>query len=424
LTVIVAGALSAGRAVAEIKLGEREGWRFSTDGRLNNFLSVARGDYIPNGEQFFTGLDEEATIDNKIQSSRVRTGFVESVLAFELNKELSETTSVKARVALWILTAALRSAGDTPGVEAREAYFTLQGSWGGLLVGRTMSLFARGGIMLDYEIEHGLGLGSPCATKEVKGGACGHAGFGLLFPGFHSGLVYSTPVLAGLQLSAGIYDPSQLAEKAYRRTPYPRAESEVTFKTSNGMFTAFVGGMWQQVSGNTGMAGPPDPTGAPTASEQTFTAAGVNYGVGLNIGPVQLGASGFNGKGLGFYVPLEDNPADFTSGGGIRSQDGYWGAAALVLGGTRIAAGAGVNRTKRDAADPPPTGTGSTPLKQQLGVSAGIYQTVHKTVTFALEYFGAQWTWFDRADMIGADLFVVTPRQSVTFVNLGATLIW
>ena len=51
-------------------------------------------------EQIFTGLDEEPTLDKKIQSSRVRTGFIESVLAFELNKELSETTSVKARVAL------------------------------------------------------------------------------------------------------------------------------------------------------------------------------------------------------------------------------------------------------------------------------------------------------------------------------------
>jgi hypothetical protein len=425
LTIIGAGALSAGRAVAEVEIGEREGWRLTTDGRINNFLSVARGNYIPNGEQIFTGLDEEPTLDKKIQSARVRTGFIESVLAFELNKKLSETTSVKARVALWVLAASLRSAGDTPGVEAREAYFTLQGDWGGLLVGRAMSLFTRGGIMLDYDIEHAFGLGSPCSTKEVHGGSCGHAGFGLLFPGFHSGLVYSTPVLSGLQLSAGIYDPSQLAEAGYRRTPYPRAEGELTFKSSNGMFTAFVGGMWQQVSGNTGL-GPVDPiTGQAAATEQTFTAAGVNYGVGLNIGPLQLGASGFNGQGLGFYVPLEDNPTNFRSGtGGLRSQEGYWGAAALVFGGTRLAAGAGLNRTKPDRDDPLPTGTGASPLKQQLGVSAGVYQTVYKTVTFALEYFGAQWTWFDRAEMIGTDLFVVTPRQTVSFVNLGATLIW
>lgn len=425
LTGAGAVALFPGRAVAEIQIGERDGWRLTTDGRINNFLSVARGNYIPNGEQIFTGLDEEPTLDKKIQSARVRTGFIESVLAFELNKQLSEGTTVKARVALWMLAASLRSAGDTPGVEAREAYFTLQGTWGGLLVGRAMSLFTRGGIMLDYDIEHAFGLGSPCSTKEVHGGSCGHAGFGLLFPGFHSGLVYNTPVVSGLQLSAGIYDPIQLAEVGYRRTPYPRVEGELTYKTSNGMFTAFVGGMWQQVSGNTGM-GPVDPvTGQAMTTEQTFTAKGVNYGVGLNIGPVQLGASGFNGQGLGFYVPLEDNPTNFRFGtGGLRSQEGYWGAAALVLGGTRLAAGAGLNRTKRDRDDPPETATGSTPLKQQLGISAGVYQTFYKTVTVALEYFQAQWTWFDRAEMIGADLFVVTPRQTVNFVNLGATLVW
>jgi hypothetical protein len=141
---------------------------------------------------------------------------------------------------------------------------------------------------------------------------------------------------------------------------------------------------------------------------------------------VQLGASGFTGKGLGFYVPLEDNPTNFRFGtGGPRSQEGYWGAAALVFGGTRLAGGAGLNRTKPDPDDPPETTTGSTPLRQQLGFSAGVYQSVYNNmVTFALEYFGAQWTWFDRAEMIGPDLFAVTPHQTVNFVNLGATLVW
>jgi hypothetical protein len=415
----------ARRAAAEINIAERDGWRLSTDGRLNNFLSVARGNYIPNGEQNFTGLDEEPTLDQNIASSRIRTGFIESVLAFELNKQLSEATKVKARVAMWMLTASLRNAGDTPGVEAREAYFQLEGDWGGLLVGRAMSLFARGGILLDYEIEHAFGLGSPCSTKEVHGGACGHAGFGLLFPGFHSGLVYNTPMLGGLQLSAGLYDPTQLAEVGYRRTPYPRVEGELTFRTPNRLFTAFVGGMWQQVQGNTGM-GPVDPvTGQPTVTEQTFNASGINYGLGINIGPLQVGASGFNGKGLGFYVPLEDNPTNFRFGsGGLRSQEGYWGAVALVFGGTRVAAGAGFNRTKRDPDDPPEMTTGATPLERQLGVSAGVYQTVFKVVTFAAEYFGAQWTWFNRAQMVGTDLYVVTPRQTVNFFNVGATLLW
>jgi hypothetical protein len=294
-----------------------------------------------------------------------------------------------------------------------------------LLIGRDMSLFARGAILLNYDIIHNMGLGSPCATQAVSGGACGHAGFGVLFPGFHSGLVYNTPSLGGLRLAVGAYDPIQLGVAAYRRTPYPRAEGELTFEAPKRVFTAFVGGLWQQVSGNTGL-GPVDPvTMQPTTTEQTFTAYGISGGIGLNVGPLQLGGSAFTGKGLGFYVPLEDNPTNFRFGtGGLRSQEGIWGGVALVFGGTRIAGGAGLNRSKRDPEDPPETTTGATPLYQQLGFSAGLYQTVYKRVTIALEYFGAQWTWLNRAQMIGTDLFVVTPRQTVNFVNLGATLVW
>ena len=86
---------------------------------------------------------------------------------------------------------------DAPTVEARGAYFKFEGGWGGITVGRSLGLFARGGILLDYDVEHGHGPGFPCGVKEVHGGACGHAGFGLLFPGFHSGFVYNTPTLAG-----------------------------------------------------------------------------------------------------------------------------------------------------------------------------------------------------------------------------------
>ena len=165
--------------------------------------------------------------------------------------------------------------------------------------------------MLDYDVEHGTGLGYPCTIKEVHGGACGHAGFGLLFPGFHSGFVYNTPNLGGLQFSIGTYDPIQFAESNYRRTPYPRPEAELTFATPNKVFTAFVGGIWQRISATL----VPDVTMPDVKADYDFDAYGVNYGFGLNVGPLKLGFSGFAGKGLRLLaVPLEDNPAILLAG--------------------------------------------------------------------------------------------------------------
>lgn len=421
-TLGLIGALPAGRAQAEIKLLDVNGWTLSTDGRVNNFISHAWGDWLPPGEpSTYTGLDEAQDSNGKISSTRIRSGFIMNVLAFELNKQLTEGTHLKTRVALWALTASERSAFDTPSVEARELYFKLEGNWGGLLVGRSLALFARGGILLDYDVEHGTGLGFPCSTKEVHGGACGHAGFGLLFPGFHSGFVYNTPTFGGFQVSAGLYDPVQYTTADYRRTPYPRAEAEVAYATPNRMFTAFASGLWQRLA--TTVMSPDMNAGL---IDYNFDAVGVNYGVGLNVGPLKLAASGFTGRGLGLLVPVEDNPAIILSGRpGLRSEDGYWGAAALVFGGFKVAGGAGITRAKHDYADPnpnPPDSATNIPfIAQQLGFSAGIYQQAFSMVTFALEYFDAQFTWFDHAL---ADKSVVRPRQNVNFVNAGATLIW
>ena len=84
-----------------------------------------------------------------------------------------------------------------------------------------------------------------------------------------------------------------------------------------------------------------------------------------------------------------------------------------------------ITRAKRDQDDPPDSSVSVGYVAQQLGFSAGLYQTVFNSVTFALEYFGAQFTWFDRTEMLAdGSTAVVRPRQFVNFVNAGATFVW
>jgi hypothetical protein len=419
--LIAALASLAHEARADVDLVTNNGWSLSTDGRVNAFLSVMRGAAIPKNEQNFTGLDDEATPDAKIASTRLRTGFIMSVLGFNLKKTLTEGVTARSRVALWMLAASQRNWGDEPGVTAREVYLKIDGPWGGFLAGRAMSLFSRGAILLDYDLEHNYGLGHPCATKIVAGGACGHSGFGVLFPGFHAGAVYNTPELGGLQLSAGLFDPAALSEGAYRRTPLPRVEAELTFKVPK-YFRAFAGTLWQRVSRNKTVTDPVTMMDSPTT--QDVDAKGFDYGLMVTLGPVGLGFSGYFGQGLGLYTPLEDNPINIVaSTGELRSQDGYYGAASLTFGETRLAGGVGISRLKRAPEDPPDTGNVITP-KQQLGFSGGVYQGFYKTVVIALEFFRSETTWFDRGEPMGPDLVIVRPRQAVNFFNAGATLYW
>src|SRR5882672_7099007 len=79
----------AREARAEVEIVNNHGWSLSTDGRVNIFLSIARGAAIPKNEQNYTGLNEEFTPDNNLESARMRTGFIMSVLGFNLRKTLA-----------------------------------------------------------------------------------------------------------------------------------------------------------------------------------------------------------------------------------------------------------------------------------------------------------------------------------------------
>jgi hypothetical protein len=415
------GTSFVGRAArAEFEIANSHGWSFTSDGRVNIFLSLARGAAIPKNEQDYTGLKEEFTPDDTLASARMRTGFIMSVLGFNLNKTLAPGVAAKARVAMWMLASAQRNYSDEPVPTPRELYFKIEAPWGSFLGGRALSLFSRGAILIDYDLEHNYGLGHPCTTQSVSGGACGHSGFGILFPGFHAGAVYATPEVSGFQLSAGLYDPSALNEAAYRRTPLPRVEAEATFKVQS-YFRAFAGVMWQRLSRNKSVTDPV--TMASSSVQQDVDANGVSYGAMVDVGPLGLGFSGYFGKGLGLYTPLEDNPINILPSGALRQQDGYYGAASLTFGETKLAAGVGISRLTHSDEDPPETANVITP-KQQFGISTGIYQGFYKTVVVALEYFRATTTWYDRGEPMGADLLVVRPRQTVNFFNAGATFYW
>src|SRR6266436_5528336 len=87
--------LPARAAQAEVKVVQSNSWAVTFDGRINSFLSLARGAAIPKNEQNYTGLDDEATPDGQLASARVRTGFIESIFGVDLIKQLSEDTTVK-----------------------------------------------------------------------------------------------------------------------------------------------------------------------------------------------------------------------------------------------------------------------------------------------------------------------------------------
>jgi Gram-negative porin len=417
--------LAASAARAEIPLVQYDGWRLSTDGRVNSFLSVAEGQGLPAGQPEYpggaAGTADIATSTGDLHSTRIRNGFLMSILGFTGQKEVSPDFKVTTRVALWMNITGSRTKNNIGQVDPRELYGKIEGRWGSLLGGSHLSLFGRGGILVDADIAHDYGLGYPCAIKDASGGACGMAGFGAPFPGFDPGFVYATPSLGGLQVSAGIYDPAVIENANLSRAPLPRVEGEVKFDLKQSL-RLFASGFWQVLEG----------TPAGGTVNLHVNAWGAQAGGMVTFGPIMLGGAGFEGAGFAPINYLEEGVLAADSNGVLRDAKGGFGLAAVTIDALRlkIAGGAGVWHLDKTKSDPPePTRTlVSNPalIKQNLGITVGLYQTTGP-VHFALEYFRAEHTWYDRgvAELSNPTIVdVVTPKQVVNFVNVGMTIAW
>jgi hypothetical protein len=389
-------------AVADIPLVKANGWDVSLDGRLNTFASVSVGDAQPNGVAPWQGVEDRAAGTDHIEMSRIRSGFITNVLGLSLVKQLSPRLKVTGRFAIWVGVSQERNTSDAPALDAREVFIKMEGPWGSVLAGRSLSLFERGAIMLDYDIHHGYGLGHPCGIRTVRGGACGFAGHGLLFPSFNAGVVYSTPEIHGAQLSVAAYDPATVAERSYERTPLPRGEFELTYRFRR-VLHVFTDGLWQKI-------------GSTIDSQLNPVAWGVAAGGGVNLGPVALGVAAHTGQGLGLYVPMENSPLFSDDNYVLRKSRGLVGMASFTFRNTKLAGGAGVTQLMKTEFEPAGPLAITFP-SQQLGISAGLYHGFSETLFVAVEYFYGYYSWFDSTS-------AGSPRQGVNFFNSGVSLVW
>src|SRR5688572_26563449 len=98
--VAVAVALTAltwqAQALGEVKLAEAQGWEVSVDGRVNAFISHAFGTGIPEGQQDYpgTGTKDTHNSKNELRSTRIRNGFLSSILGFTVDKQVFPSLKV------------------------------------------------------------------------------------------------------------------------------------------------------------------------------------------------------------------------------------------------------------------------------------------------------------------------------------------
>ena len=432
-------------AHAEKTIAKGDDWEIYTDGRAGAFLSYIGGDGFPTptfgtdatGTQVQlhdvagggwvaddSKSDPAGQKQGTISSMRVRTGFVGNQLGLGTRMKASDWVEVSGYIQLWsYVEADGRQKGHLSQIDVRQGWGRVKAPWGTLTAGRQRGLFSRGATDIDALYAHGWGVGFPANVDSAGTGGPtnGHIGFGVIGSGFAAGFVYASPVLAGLQLTIGVYDPTESQAVNWLRTKWARPEAELNFERplgTLGKVALFANGVYQPVY-RPGYC-VQDATHTAPCHE---TSEGVGYGGRLELGIFHLGLAGHYGKGLGLNYALEVSSAAADTAGNFRTFDGYYVQTQVALGKVDVSAGWGITRvflTDQDKAFvPDPTdATGArqifahSVIKDQMGYSAGVVYHYRPYLHLDLDLFRAQADWY------------LGEKQVLYAANAGMTVAW
>jgi hypothetical protein len=309
--------------------------------------------------------------------------------------------------------------------------------YGSVRAGRDLGLFSRGNLFMNYELGHAYGVGFPCAYQLVFGGACGHVGFGVIWPDYHAQISYSTPNFGDVfQVTVGAFDPRNIPPALWTQTPLPRFEGEAVanYSWQEGWgVKAWGNGFWQTIGITAEVTDPT--TGVAADQDFSLDAYGAGGGVQANLGPVKAGFAGYMGRGMDACVLFNFNPIVYGTNTtlpvheiALRPSNGFLAEVSVTFGDTWVMGGFGRTNFDRLATDVPIDTLGGAPLiRTNTGISAGVFHRID-SVVLGVDYFNARYG-FDPhfVDPDGSDPLLPRYEQAeqvVHFVNAGVTLEW
>ena len=390
---------------ATFVIGGADGWTFSTDGNVNIFAAYESGDDAP----AFSGTRRGGTIADGQEGYRERVGFVPGWLAFNIKAPTMKGLDMGARIS-FCPTFDAKDIGKSKNsfgnqIDLREVFFTVDGNFGQIIAGKTLSLYQGLNLLTDMTLA---GFG---AQGGIDGGGTplGRIGYGYVYPQFNSQVRYTTPNMNGFKLAVGLYDPSVIVGYdgvEARETTLPRVESELSYAGTfdGGSFKAWLSGMYQEAKFTKGSSFSGD-----------VKAHGVAGGVQVIYQGFEAVLSGFDNQAVGSLLMFDYDSLD--SEGKERDGNGY--IAQLMYGfnnswgKTKIGVSYGANIMDETSADKALRAAGTeVQIEEQKLFGIGIYHDLTDNLKLVVEYFHTENEWFDGAD------------QSTDLVGVGSFFTW
>jgi predicted porin len=390
LSMAIAGVLGAATAGAfDITSGD---WKFSVNGNINV-------DYIYSSCQSASSAEAVATVGGACTGSaststvsNVGNGLLPAAIVFGVSTT-QEGYDIAAHFGLYPGISSndggspnlqqIPKTGDTnvalatTGLDVRQVYMTFGNKEiGTFTLGRNFGLFGFDAIINDMTLP-GVGVAGSASTANPSNTTLGSIGFGYLYPDTLAQIDYTTPDVAGFNLTVGIFDPvNSLTDTANtaKKAPGFHAKATYTIKWSDDMkFYASVTGISQKQNASS-VLGP-----------YQYTSNGADVFVKFDVAGFEFDASYYDGKGMGttgLFVLADDGFGD------ARKSDGYLIQGTYKFGKLKLGVNYGVS--KLDFANAADETAVPDLLKENSKVTGGAYYSLTKNLTLLGEVSGVK----------------------------------
>ncbi|MCB2426532.1 porin [Methylophaga pinxianii] len=385
-TLVGAAAFAAaGAANATIVVGGENGYEFSVDGNINQF-------FIASDQDSASGVDQD--------NQGVANGLLPTFFGFNVKAPEINGLTVAARVSISPSTnngsypdGALEGQGS---MEQREAFATVDGAFGQIMLGKGLGLYSANNILLDQTL-YGVGATGVSAAGDQNTGqtSLGRIGYGYEYANWRSQIRWTSVDMAGFKLALAVADSDDLLQPAdYAVTPY---EKDARYEASLSYATAFDGGsakLWLD-----GMTQKIDLIDAGERKTNAYTIGGQ-----LVLGGFEAVAAWYDGKGQGIGgLGL----GAFGADGDERDGDGYYAQLGYRFAGqTFVAASYGESTLDRDSSLLVSDGSFGDLDKNSMA-TIGIYHDVTANLKLVAEYSRMETEYHIQSDEDEVDVLAI-----------------
>jgi porin-like protein len=173
---------AASAANAKVVVGGDNGFEFSVDGEINQFLVMTNNDVA--------GAED---------TTEIRDGLLPAFLGFNIKAPTMNGLDIAARISFSPSTNGLAQGAGSG--EQREVFFTVDGSFGQVLAGRALGLYGSHNILTEQTL-YGVGWGTGGNVTTTLGGI----GFGYDYADWRSQFKWTSPDMNGFKVAFAIVD--------------------------------------------------------------------------------------------------------------------------------------------------------------------------------------------------------------------------